>query len=135
MSCCPGRASMLFLSLFGAVVAVGGCDGGEAREPTLSAIRRDIFEPRCNFGACHGGGSPVRGLGLGEGAFAALVDVASAEDPNVKRVVPGDPDASLLYRVLQGPVGGTRQMPVGSAVDAADLEQVRAWIESGAEDN
>lgn len=48
----------------------------------------------------------------------------------MKSVVPGDPVASLLFQVLQGPVGG--RMPLGAVVDEADLEQIRAWIAAGA---
>ena len=47
----------------------------------------------------------------------------------------GDPEASLLFQVLNGPVGGTRQMPVGAVLPAEELERVRSWIEAGALDN
>lgn len=122
-------ACVLFL------VATAACPGAEPepeRDPTLTAIRRDIFEPRCNFSSCHGGANPVRDLDLEGDPYGSLVGVDSAEDSAVKRVVAGDPEASLLYQVLQRDVGGTRQMPPGTPVEDADLAQVRAWIAAGA---
>lgn len=101
--------------------------------PTLAQLTTEIFEPRCSASGCHGMADPARDLDLQGDAFASLVNVASAEDPATLRVAPGDPDQSLLYQVLRGPVGGTRQMPPGAVLPAEDVEQVRAWIEAGAE--
>lgn len=125
------RAKTIGTLLIAALGAACDADGPQ-REPTLTALRADIFDPRCSFAACHGGANPVRGLDLENDPFGTLVDVESVEDPAIKRVVPGDPAASLLFRVLQGPVGATRQMAPGAFLDADELEQVRAWIEAGA---
>jgi hypothetical protein len=133
------KTSMLVVSC---VVAFGfaACPAPpDEREPTLSAIRTDIFEPRCSATVCHGNGG-ARGLDLVNEPFEGLVNVASVADPDILRVAPGDPDASLLYQVLQGPVpdaevGELQQMPIGAEVDDADLEQIRQWIADGAENN
>lgn len=128
----PSRPACTAALLFGLGAGTAACDALEPRAPTLSALRTDIFEPRCNFGACHGSAAPARGLDLQSDPFGSLVDVASATDPAIKRVVPGEPDASLLLQVLIGPSGGVRQMPLGAEVTPEELEQVRAWIEAGA---
>lgn len=100
--------------------------------PTLAQLSTQIFEPRCSATGCHGVTDPARALNLQTDAHAALVDVASVEDPAMLRVAPGDPDGSLLYLVLVGPIGGTRQMPPGATLPAEDVESVRRWIEAGA---
>ena len=61
-------------------------------------------------------------------------------DPSILRVSPGDPDHSLLFQVVQAPVpdtelGELEQMPVGAALDDDDIDQLRRWIEAGAENN
>ena len=111
----------------------------EEREPTLTAIRADIFDPRCSASVCHSNGG-ARDLDLENAPFGGLVNVPSVADPDIMRVAPGDPDGSLMFQVLQGPVpdaelGTLRQMPIGAEVDDVDLEQLRQWIEAGAADD
>jgi hypothetical protein len=131
----PRSASIIVGLGFAAACAGAACDAPPVeREPTLTAIRADIFNPRCSFNACHGGTNPVRGLDLQNDPFGTLVDVVG-EEGGIVRVVPGEPEESLLFQVLQGPVGATRQMPPGVVVDDADIEQVRAWIAAGAADD
>lgn len=51
------------------------------------------------------------------------------------RIVPGDPDASLLVRkVADGPAPCGERMPAGTfpRMPAEDVEVLRAWIASGA---
>jgi hypothetical protein len=123
---------MRALAFLLAVLGLVGCPGVPPEEATLSSLRSDIFEPRCGFSGCHGGSGPAAGLDLVDDPFGNLVDIASDEDPNVKRVVPGDPAASLLFQVLQAPVGGTQQMPVGAEFGDEELARIAAWIENGA---
>lgn len=56
--------------------------------------------------------------------------------PALARVAPGDPDASYLWLKLEGrqdEVGGLgERMPADGALDAEQLELVRAWIAAGA---
>jgi len=108
---------------------------GELDPVALSSIRTDIFEPRCNFSACHGGENPVRGLDLQNDPFGTLVNIESEENPSVLRVVPGNPDASLLFQIIKGSVGATRQMPPNVTLPDEDVEKVRSWILAGALDD
>ena len=108
---------------------------------TLAQVQASIFTPRCT--ACHDGSQPPNGvlpgsMNLSAGAsFASLVNVASLEQPAVRRVVPGNPDASYLVHKLEGAATITGQrMPFGGPfLDAAAMAQVRSWIAAGATNN
>ena len=123
-----------------AVVAVSAACTGDATsdagtEAKLSVIADEIFSPNCSATACHGGDGPVRDLKLdADDLHAELVDVESTVS-GVAYVVPGDPEASLLYRVLIGDVDSIRQMPPNSPVDDDKVELVKTWIEDGATDD
>jgi hypothetical protein len=117
-----------------ALLASAEC-GEPAPTPTLTALKEDIFVPRCGNAACHGGSNPARGLDLTQDVHAALVGVASEEDEGVLRVAAGDPDASLLFQVLSADVGSVRQMPPGFQLADEDIAGIRAWIEDGAKDD
>lgn len=104
---------------------------------TLTALRTDIFEARCSATVCHGGPNPAAGLNLVNAAtlYASLVDAASSADPAMLRVKADEPDSSLLYTALLGPVGATSQMPQGGELSADEKDQVKRWISDGAKDN
>ncbi len=129
---------MRLLSL-GLILLTAGCDdhlfpaashgGGAPTESGWCGVQQ-VFQSQCL--GCHGSGG-LGGLDLATDPHAALVSVASSEYPGVVRVVPGDPDASLLYLKItgkQGDLGGP--MPPGGTVDAASAELVRTWIADGA---
>lgn len=118
----------------------GGDPGACIEDSTFDQIQQRIFGPRgCRVEACHGSGR-AGGLDLRYGkAPLALIDVAAtnatAAAAGKRRVVPGDPDASFLWRKLGGrlqPDEGGRMPEVGRPLDALELELVRAWIEGGA---
>ena len=52
-----------------------------------------------------------------------------------KRVVPHEPDESLLYLKLTVDAPCGQQMPPGGQLRDDAREQVRAWIEAGAKNN
>lgn len=123
-------------------VPTGGfAEGGETGSPGETGAPSDescdfageiqpIFTASCG---CHGGGQPAQGLSLAEGsAFAALVGVASSQQPGMMRVEPGAPEASYLLSKLQAdpPVG--ERMPVGGSLTAAQIDSINAWIAAGA---
>ncbi len=91
-----------------------------------------IWDAQCS--GCHGFSSnltitPSNGYG-------ALINVVSTQVSGMRRVVPGDPDASYLMHKLDGTqtsVGGFGgKMPKGGSLSAGDLEIVRTWITEGA---
>ena len=129
------RPFLFLLSSVATLFSVG-C-GGSAVDPTLTSIHDVIISRSCSSESCHGGSSPEGDLDLStfESSYASMVGVESVGEPDFTRVVAGDPDNSLLYMVLLGPVGAIDQMPPGYELSADEIEAVRQWIEDGAENN
>lgn len=104
-------------------------------QASLDSLQATVFSPSC--AGCHngtGGSLPgVMDLSDAAASFAALVNVASIQQPGLDRVEPGDPDASYLVRKLEGGPGidGDR-MPQGGSLDQATIDVLRQWIEDGA---
>jgi hypothetical protein len=114
-----------------------------AIEPTWPSIYEVVIQSRCASSACHGGASPPAGLSLSdrEDALATLLsaDASASSDcqGQGRLVVPGDPDASLLYRKLTLHVGDPMlcggPMPSGSgALADRYVTAIRDWIAAGA---
>jgi uncharacterized protein (TIGR03118 family) len=109
---------------------------------TLAQLQASLFTPRCS--GCHDGSAPAGGplpgsmnLSNAAASYAALVGVASLEQPAVLRVSPGNPDASYLVRKVEGAasISGSRMPLGGPFLDTATIAQIRSWIGSGAPDN
>src|SRR5215831_14352649 len=76
-------------------VGTGGGGGGGAIDfpPTFTNIQQNVFSAICI--QCHIGASAPQGLQLDEAhSYSMLVNVASNEEPQLKRVDPGNPDLS-----------------------------------------
>ena len=106
---------------------------------TLTQLQTTIFTPICS--GCHtGGGSSLpssMNLSNTAATFAAIVGVASTEQPSVQRVNAGNPDNSYLVRKIEGTPGiSGGRMPLGGApLDPTLIANVRAWITAGAQNN
>ena len=115
--------------------------GNGAAATTLTQIQASVFTPVCS--GCHNGSNPPSGALPGSqnltngNSFAALVGVASHEQPTVLRVKPGDPANSYLIQKLQGAAGisGARMPLGGPYLDQATIDQIASWISSGAPNN
>ena len=81
-----------------------------------------IFEKNCLN--CHGSGGPVAAILLIED-YSVLIEKGA--------VVPGDPDASRLYKRLLGE-GGQLMPQGGPPLPDADIETIKNWILDGAPD-
>lgn len=79
---------------------------------------------RASCGACHGS--------LG-GWGSESYDAVMTSGNNAPVVMPGDPDDSLLVRLLEDP--GSGLMPPGGALSDAEIQLIRDWIAAGALDN
>ena len=136
---------LLFMS-----IAIVGCDSSDpdddqmddmppvALEATLSSIQANIFTTTCATSACHDSQAPARSLDLSNGAaFAALVNVTSADVPGLFLVNPTNPDSSYLVWKLEGNPGisGQRMPRGGAALSTSQIDVVRQWITDGALDN
>ena len=110
-----------------------------AATATLAELQENIFSPLC--AGCHSGGGATlpsaMNLSNATASFNALVNVASLEQPALLRVAPGDSDNSYLIHKLEGaPTIDGGQMPLGGTpLDEATIDQVRSWIDAGAENN
>jgi hypothetical protein len=92
-----------------------------------------IFQAHC--WVCHppmGGG-----MDLTEGmAYSNLVDVTSSGYGPSVRVLPGDPEASVLWHKINfSSEYGLGMPPSGAPLSSAQIETIRLWIEQGSMDN
>ena len=100
---------------------------------TLTQVQAQIFTPFCS--GCH---PPNGGLNLGAGsAWSSTVNVNSSEQSSLKRIKPGDPDNSYLYRKVNGgpSITGSRMPQGGPFLSAAQIQLLRDWILAGAPNN
>ena len=115
--------------------------------PTWSAIWQEVIVNNgCNGGStCHAsvsGGNLV--MQTKAGSYTALVNAAAGGNTGtptcmasgLMRVVPGNPDTSLLVNKLEQtmPPCGSR-MPPGGMLKPEQIKQVRDWVAAGALDN
>ena len=113
----------------------GGGAPPSGLQPTLASIQDNVFTVTCAVPGCHGGGGAQQGLRLDPGFSAGnLINVHSPQNPNLIRVVPGDPDASFLIQKLQGADGllGERMPDGGPYLTTATINVIRQWIQDGA---
>lgn len=109
-----------------------GGGSGSTLTPDLQSIQEHVFTPICSV--CHAGAAAPLGFRLDAGsAFAMLVNAPSVEVPSLRRVSPGNPDASYLIQKLEGHAAVGGQMPLGQApLPQATINIIRAWISNGA---
>jgi len=105
--------------------------------PTLTQLKSTAFTV---CGGCHtGGGSSLpSSMDLTPAhIYASIVNVASVEQPALKRIKPGDPNNSYVVQKLEGAAGisGVRMPFGGPYLDQATIDQVRAWVTAGAQNN
>lgn len=101
-------------------------------------IQRTVFDVSCLQG-CHSGQYPRGELDLSAGrSHAQLVNARSTYDTSWRRVVPGDPGASMLMVQLGAEPGPPVEitMPSGQPkLCDEQLDAIRRWIASGAQNN
>lgn len=106
------------------------------RVADFDAVVQPVFTARCSEAACHGGLFLSEDLDLSEAAASRAGLARASTQAPLRRVVPGRPSASYLWRKLEGThlaAGGSGDpMPqAGDPIPASDLDAVRAWILSG----
>ncbi len=113
---------------------------------TIQGLHKNIFKPTCANSGCHDGNFEPDFRSI-ESSYNSLINrSATNTDPQnaqfLKRVVPGDPDASmLLHRILTYIQGSQGQMPLttdpGSDWPTKKLQYIQNitnWIKDGAKD-
>ena len=113
-----------------------GCSEDEfdptAADATLTActVVEKIFAPKCND--CHKPGGDYPDLSYD--GLAALINVESEGYPGQVQVVPGDAEASFLYRKIAGNLTADEgdPMPEKKALPDATIAFIAQWIQEGA---
>lgn len=119
-----------------------GSSTGTGKLSFANDVYQKVIVNKC--GACHNDAPSFGGLAFFPGgpevAYMNLVNAPAGTEPTFKckdsgltRVVPGDPEHSLLYLKLTNPPCGSK-MPSGIIPKATpeQLELVRQWIADGA---
>jgi hypothetical protein len=109
---------------------------GDPIDPTatFTRVQNEIFSPTCASIGCHNliGQQSQMVLSAGR-AYNSIVDVNSVEMPQLKRVLPGDPVSSYLYRKITGAGITGERMPLQlPPLSDAQIKLVRDWIRRGA---
>jgi len=121
----------------------GGAGGTANATASFTRIYDTLFVS-CRSEICHGGPLDVPGVGLDmqgrDSAYMAIVGrVAAATGPcassGLMRVVPFEPDKSLLFLKYSGSPPCGDEMPPAVANSKEDIELLRAWIAGGALNN
>lgn len=119
------------------VAMLAACAGGP--EPTTwEAEVAPILSSNCT--ACHTGDDPSGGLDLSGDSldiYYAIVEEPSTQNAEMNLVEPGDYLASYLWHKVKGTQsvaeGSGASMPVGGALDPAEIDAIALWIDAGAE--
>jgi len=107
-------------------------------EKQFQAIWDTVVDPKdpeaglCT--SCHPSNIGAGGLGLGAGfSHQNLVGIASAQDPSLTRVIPGNAFGSLLFRKVNCDTPGIGfRMPPGSPLSLTQQAFIYYWINAGA---
>jgi hypothetical protein len=102
--------------------------------PTLASIQDNVLTVNCAVSGCHGGAGAQQGLRLDPGFSAGnLINVASPRDPNLIRVIPGNPGGSFIIQKLEGTQTLGDRMPDGGPyLPQSTIDVIRQWIQDGA---
>jgi len=107
--------------------------GGEPLTADFKSIQDNVFTPICT--KCHIGAGAPEGLQLDAAhSYSLLVGVPSAEQPNVLRVKPGDPDNSYMVQKIEGAasISGVRMPFGGPYLPQSTIDVIRTWVSNGA---
>ncbi len=106
----------------------------EAAPGSLDDLHERIISQRCSGqpGLCHNGQFEPN-LSTPALTYAYLVNRPGIEKSDRLRVKPGDSSSSLFIDKIKGINGVATRMPLGAEpLEAADVAEIEAWINSGA---
>ncbi len=104
--------------------------------PSFAADIQSIFNDNCVSSGCHSAGA-AGGLVLLQGqSYANLVNIVSVQESGKTRVIPGDSANSYIVIKLEGRQTNGGRMPLGgSPLDSNSIQNIKNWIDKGAQDN
>ncbi len=106
---------------------------GELNTSMFEALQQKVFNTTC--ANCHGGSNfAAANLYLTQGkSYASLVDVDSELFPEMKRVLPGSAEGSLMYQILSTDASSSWAYDHSvEVVDESTLQLIASWIDNGA---
>ena len=110
--------------------------GGDPIDPTatFTRVQNEVFTPTCGAIGCHDTIGQQSQMVLTAGrAYSNIVNVASIEMPQLRRIQPGDPANSYLYRKITGAGITGERMPLSLPPLPDDkIRLIRDWIRRGA---
>jgi hypothetical protein len=117
----------------------GGSGGGPPiADPSFATDIQSVFDVTCNTSSCHGAQASVRNANLDlrrARSYGMLVNVMGDQEPIV-RVIPGNANGSYLVIKLENRQRVGSRMPKGAPpLDATRLQNIKNWINQGAQDN
>jgi mono/diheme cytochrome c family protein len=113
------------------IASHGGGGTAEIDGGTYNDVQR-VFGSACI--SCHDADGAVSfgGLDLLTDPCAALVGVPSRGYAPAERIVPGDPEASVLWNKMSGTGAFGGVMPPSGKIEQASIDAVTEWIAAGA---
>lgn len=122
--------------------ASGGLPNVVKAAPSLVTDIQPVLTDRCALGGCHSVRSQRGGLDLTAANMRAETinaPVNAVNDPTLKRIVPFNADASVLYGVLLADPSkrhGLSRMPLAQTpLTDNQIQNIRNWINNGAPSN
>ena len=121
-------------------LAAPHASAAQSSAPSAPLCPTTLLIQRCGTAKCHGGEKPKEGLDLS--SVAALQATAIGKDAaqaSLKRIAPGDPEASYLFlkltkfRRTDDKRLKWRAMPPGpKPMDESEIALIETWIKAGA---
>jgi len=110
--------------------------GGSGSGLSHAADIQPIWDANCNQMGCHEAGGLFAPDLSPDGAYAAIVGVASPTS-DLNLVEAGSPDDSYLFRKIDGtwmdaPGGTGSMMPLTGMLSEGDIDTIMMWIADGA---
>ena len=141
MSRRPALALAATIVCVAILLLAASCGGNDDDEGSGTPVSFSQVEPVFQSNGCQGCHPGVNSsLDLQDGkAYDDLVGIKALEDPDLYRVVAGDPENSFLYLKIGGapviadiPAVGSRMPPGAPPMAAEDIAIIRDWIAQGA---
>lgn len=139
------RCLVLLIGGMSAFLALGCGGGDDPQQPgpdpnalNFGRIAREVINTdTCGGLSCHSGTAAGFKLTTTSQLYPLLVGAKATgpgcEMSGLDRIVPGDPDNSLLFlKISATPPPCGKAMPEDNPLDAAKIDLVRSWIEAGA---